>query len=183
MKALKIIGGILLLLIIAFLLIGVISPQTTYENTVTINKPVDVVWDVFTDEEKMDQWLVGMQSIETLEGEAITEGSRYKLTFIMEGEQIDITEEVTQVKENELFAFTLDSEPLASEVEIHFTPVDSNTTMVKAVTTSEGKGMFWKPVITLSSTVMQQQSQQSYDKLKRLVESYSDTAEAAASKE
>lgn len=183
MKALKIIGGILLIIIIAFFLIGVISPQTTYENSITIQKPVDVVWDVFTDEEKMGEWLVGMQSIETLEGEAMTEGSRYRLVFVMEGEQMDITEQVTQVKENELFAFTLESEPLTSDVEIHFTPVDSNRTEVKAITTSEGKGMLWKPIITLSSSVMQQQSQKSYVKLKELVESQVDTLQGTVSVE
>lgn len=183
MKALRIIGGILLLIVIAFFLIGVISPQTTYENSITIEKPVEIVWDVFTDEEKMDQWLVGMQSIETLEGEAMTEGSRYRLVFVMEGEQMDITEQVTQVKENELFAFTLESDPLTSDVAIHFKPVDSNTTELKAITTSEGKGMLWKPIITLSSSVMQQQSQQSYVKLKELIESPEDTIQGSASVE
>lgn len=175
MKALKVIGGILLLIIIAFFLIGVINPTTTYENSITINKPVEQVWNVFTDPETMDQWLVGMQSIETLEGEPMEEGSRYRLTFDMEGEQVDIIEEVTKVSKNELFAFTLESDPLTSEVEIQFIPVDSTVTRIQASTLSEGNGMLWKPIITLSGSVMQQQSQLSYDKLKQLVESRPDS--------
>lgn len=176
MKALKIIGGILLLLIIAFFLIGVINPTSTYENTITINKPVDQVWEVFMDPGTMDQWLVGMQSIETLEGEPMEEGSRYRLVFVMEGERIEVTEHVEEVRENELFAFSLESDPLTSEVEIQFIPVDSTVTRVQALTVAEGKGMLWKPVISLSGSMMQQQSQQSYDKLKQLVESWSDSS-------
>lgn len=177
MKVLKILGGVLLVIILAFFLIGVVSPTTTYENSITVNKPVDVAWEIFTDEQKMDQWLVGMQSIETLEGEPLEEGSRYRLIFNMEGEEIAITEEVIRVSENELFAFTLDSDPLTSEVEIRFTALDSTTTKIEALTITEGKGIFWKPIITLSGSVMQQQSQQSYDKLKALVESHVDTSE------
>lgn len=175
MKALKILGGILLVIILAFFLIGVVKPTTSYQNTVTINRPAEVVWQVFTDAEKMDRWLAGMQSIDTLEGEPMAEGSRYRLIFNMEGEEIAITEEVTEVREPELFAFTLESQPLTSQVEIKFTALDSSTTRVDAHTLSEGNGLFWKPIITLSGSVMQQQSQVSYDKLKALVETGSDS--------
>jgi len=179
MKALKILGGILLVVILAFFLIGVVKPTTSYQNTVTINRPAEVVWQVFTDVEKMDRWLAGMQSIETLEGEPMAEGSRYRLIFDMEGEEIAITEEVTEVREPELFAFTLESQPLTSQVEITFTALDSSTTRVDAHTLSEGNGMFWKPIITLSASVMQQQSQISYEQLKTLVETERDSTQEA----
>lgn len=182
MKKIKIVagvlGGILLVVITGFFLIGIVNPTTTYENSITVNKPVDVVWDIFTNADNMKHWLVGMESMETLEGEALTPGSRYRLTFRMEGEEIVITEEVTEVKENELFAFNLDSEPLTSQVEIRFSPIDSTTTEIKAGTTSEGKGPVWKSIIGMSGSVMQQQSQLSYDQLKTLIDTMSVKADS-----
>jgi hypothetical protein len=63
------------------------------------------------------------------------------------------------------------SNPLNSQVAIHFTSSDSGKTQVNAVTTAEGNGFFWKPIISFSGSMMQQQSQLSYEKLKELVES------------
>lgn len=171
MKVLKVIGSIILLLILAMFLIGLISPKATYENTVIINEPVEEVWEVFTDYGKLDQWLFGMKRIERIQGEPLTQGSRFNLIFDIDGEQFEITEEVMRVEPYELFAFNMKSNPLNSQVAIHFTSSDSGKTQVNAVTTAEGNGFFWKPIISFSGSMMQQQSQLSYEKLKELVES------------
>ncbi|NGP77744.1 SRPBCC family protein [Balneolaceae bacterium YR4-1] len=171
MKALKIIGGIILLLILAMFLIGLISPRAEYENSITINAPVEEVWQVFTDSEKIDQWLYGVTGIEKLEGEPLTSGSRFKLFFDVDGEQFEITEEVTDVEPNKRYAFSMQSEPLNSKVDISFTVIDSAKTQLTALTTAEGNGVLWKPIIRFSGSMMKQQSQISYENLKLLVES------------
>ena len=93
--------------VLGIILIGVISPEVTYTNSVTVEKPAAHAWAIFSDAEKLDRWLVGLESIETLEGEPMTEGSRYRLTFNVEGEEFIVTELVTDVQPVERFAFEL----------------------------------------------------------------------------
>jgi len=182
MKILKVtllIAGVVLGLgVLGFILIGIFNPEVTYTNSVTVEKPAEHAWAVFSDAEKMDQWLVGMESIETLEGDPMTEGSRYRMTFNVEGEEIIVTETVTDVQPVELFAFDLESDALTSYNEIRFIPVDSTTTRIEARSTAQGNGIFWKSLLALSGSVMQQESQKSYDKLKRLIETTPDSATA-----
>lgn len=171
MKAFKIIGGIILLLILAMFLIGLISPKASYENNITINAPVEEVWQVFTDPGKLRQWLYGVTQVEKVQGEPLTHGSKFRLIFEIEGHQFSITEEVTGFEPPELFAFSMESRTLNSEVDITFTPIDSTTTLLDANTVAEGNGIFWKPVVSFSGSMMKHQSQISYENLKMLVES------------
>ena len=63
MKALKIIVGILLFIVIAFCSIGMMCPRYTYENHVVIDRPVEAVWAVFADHSRMPEWLETVESI------------------------------------------------------------------------------------------------------------------------
>lgn len=180
MKILKVTLLVSLLLlglgIFGFILIGISNPEVTYTNSVTVEKPVAHAWVIFSDAEKLDRWLVGMESIETLEGEPMTEGSRYRLTFNVEGEEFIVTELVTDVQPLERFAFELESDALNSQNEIRFIPVDSTTTRIEARSTARGNGIFWKSLLALSGSAMRQESQKSYDQLKRLIETTPDSA-------
>ena len=167
--------GLVVLGIIVFVAIGMISPTTTYTNSITVNRSPGFAWRVFQDTAYMDQWLQGMQSIETVEGEPMTEGSVYKLTFLMEGELMEMTEVVTKVDSARTFAFDLDSDIVTSSNRITFTPVDSTTTDISSVSTAKGKGIFWKSLISVSGSMMEQEGQKSYDALKELIESLPDS--------
>lgn len=171
MKALKIIGGTILLLVLAMFLIGLISSKANYENNITINAPVEEVWEVFTDPGKLDQWLYGVTEVEKLQGEPLSPGSKFRLIFDIDGNQFAITEEVTGFEPTYLFAFNMESTTLNSEVDITFSPIDSVTTQLNAITVAEGNGVFWKPIVSFSGSLMRQQSQISYENLKMLVES------------
>ncbi len=175
MKVLKIIAGIILLAVIAFYLVGYFSPRVSYENRVTVRKPAGVAWQVFTDTTLMDRWLTGYQSMETLEGEPMSPGSSYKIIMEMEGERMELTEYVTAVDSARLFAFDLESDVLNSQNMVRFVPVDSATTEIVATSYAEGNGWFWRSILSMSASMMQKQGQQSYDKLKQLIESQPDT--------
>ena len=167
--------GLIILVIIAFIAIGQISPTTTYTNSITVNRSAGFAWQVFQDTSYMDRWLQGMQSIETLEGKPMTEGSRYKLTFLMEGELMEMTEIVTEVDSARLFVFDLDSDVLSSTNRITFVPVNSTTTEISSISSAKGKGIFWKSMVAVSGSMMEQEGQKSYDALKQLIESLPDT--------
>ena len=69
--------------------------------------------------------------METVNGNPGEVGSKYRMIFVENGEEMVIMEEVTAFQENELLAFTLDADPLISDVEIKFTGGESKTEITR----------------------------------------------------
>ena len=173
MKALKIILGILLIVVLAFFAVGLFASEVTYQNTVTIDRSPEQVWEVFHQSEKLGSWLDGFERIENLSGNKLEVGSRWKLFFDQDGEKIEIVEQVTAVKTNELYAFDLETDPFLGATEILLEPLEAGQTRLTAKTRINGRNLFWRSLMRLSKGYMIDQSQQSYDKLKQVVESSS----------
>lgn len=170
MKILKVILGIVVGLVVVFFAVGIFAPSFTYENKVEVNAPVEKAWAIFTDESRMGDWLTGFQSIETINGNPGEVGSKYRMVFVENGEEMVITEEVTAYRENELFAFTLDADPLISDVEVKFTGNDERTEII-ATNLVEGKNLVWKSLLRLMKSMLANRGQEQYDKLKEIIES------------
>ena len=170
MKILKWVGIIVGVLIVGFLAIGVITPDFSYHNSVTVNAPVEKAYSVFTDESKMSEWLTGLQRIENVSGAPLEAGSKWKLVFDEGGRTIEVLEEVTAVDPNQRFAFNIDTEPFAGTVDIRFAAIDSTTCKIDATSTVDGKNMVWKSVLALSKSMMTDRAQEQYGLLKRLIE-------------
>lgn len=170
MKILKFILGLVVVLALAFFAVGIFAPSFTYENKVEVNAPVEKAWAIFTDESRMADWLTGLQSVETISGNPGEVGSKYQMVFIENGEEMVMKEEVTAFQENQLFAFTLDADPLISEVEVKFTG-DESKTEITATSFIKGKNLFWKSTLRLMKSMVVNRGQEQYDKLKEIIES------------
>ena len=57
MKVLKYLIITLAVLFIAFLMIGVLVPQISYENKISINAPREKVFSIFMDGSQMGKWM------------------------------------------------------------------------------------------------------------------------------
>lgn len=171
MKALKYILGILVLLILAFFTLGMFNPELTYESRTQVNAPVEHAFAVFQDPDRMDEWLEGLKRIEMISEGGVKVGSKSLLVFEENGETMELTEVVTAFKENELYAFTLDADVMTANVEIRFVAKDSLNTEIIARTTSTGKNIMWRSILALAKSTFQQQDQDSYTRLKEVIES------------
>lgn len=170
MKILKFVLGAVIGFAIVFFSVGIFAPSFTYENKVEVNAPVEKAWAIFTDESRMGDWLTGFQSIETISGNPGEVGCKYRVVFIENGEEMVMTEEVTAFQENEIFAFTLDADPLISDVEVKFTGDESKTEII-ATNHVEGKNLLWKSTLRLMKFMIANRGQEQYDKLKEIIES------------
>ncbi len=170
MRIIKYALGIIAVLAIAFLLIGVFVPTFTYESRVEINAPVEHTFAIFNDESRMGEWLNGFKSIETLSGGPNQVGSKFRLTFVQRGEEMVMLEELTAFKENEQCRFTIDNDVLVSEVDVRFTD-NGESTGLAARTTVTGKGAIWKSLLPLFKSMMLEETQSNYGRLKGIVES------------
>lgn len=159
--------ALLAVVLLYTLLVFVVGP-VTYETRFEVDRPLADVWAVFHDETRLKDWLPGLQSIETVEGEPMTVGSRYRLTFVEEGSEVVMYETVTSVVPEREFAFLLTHEIVDSDITVSFEDLDGRTAVV---TRNEvrGKGVL-KPLMPLLKASMIERQQQGYDALKALIE-------------
>ena len=68
-----------------------------YRVSVEVNKPIEEAWEVLMDESKMGEWLEGYKGMELLEGEPLTVGSKHKMIFEEDGQELTFTETVTAI--------------------------------------------------------------------------------------
>ncbi len=169
MKVLKFIGIAVLVLVVAFLAIGALVPSFEYKHRVEVNAPVEHSWAVFSDLENMGKWVVGFKSMEKLSGNDNEVGCTYKLVFEENGRVIEMVEEVTAIKENELIAFSFDADPVVSNIEVHFNQIENGTEIV-AIKLVQGKNIFWKSLLWLSKSNMMKRGNEIYGNLKQLIE-------------
>lgn len=170
MKALKIILGILGGLVCLFLAIGLMFPSVSYSNEIAVNAPVDKVWAVFENEEKMGDWLEGFEGSRLISGEPNSIGSRYEMTFVEEGEKMLIIETITEYKPQEKFGMHLDNDVMEIETEISFRS-EGNQTIINSKNVVKGKNILWKAMFVFMKSTFISGDEQSYNRLKSIIES------------
>ncbi|MEM7380511.1 MAG: hypothetical protein AAF361_04855, partial [Bacteroidota bacterium] len=74
MKLILYLAIIIAILVIGFLLAGLIRPKVSYHCEILVEKPVAESWSVAQDEEKLTEWLPGLQKIEHIRGKPGTVG-------------------------------------------------------------------------------------------------------------
>lgn len=169
-KFLLLLLGLLALLILTILGVGLASESVEYENSVTIDRPPAAVWAVFSDADRMKDWMIGLERFENISGEHLEVGSRWRFVFLEDGKEIEVTETVTAVEENRRFAFDLDAEPFQGHTEVTLVPEGTGTRLT-AANTVRGKGLLWRAVMRLSTAIFESRGQEHYSKLKTLIES------------
>ncbi len=168
----KILLGIILLIAVAALVFfapGVMSGDLENETRITINRPRDEVWTKFQDESKMGEWLEGFKSIEPIEGPPRTVGSKFKLTFVNDGQEIVMTETMTAYKEGEHFAFNLANDVMYSDIDIKLIDKGPETELIQKEK-YHGQNVFWHALFFWMKTSMANHSEQNMVRFKKYAE-------------
>jgi len=173
MKILKFILLLILLLVIAFILVGVLKPSVTYGHEITVNKPLKEAWAVQQDASKFDQWLEGFQSIELLSGEKGKVGSTYKIIVKPEGQpDFVMIETLKSIKENDHITLEMDSDMMMFNQTTSFKENNGKVT-VKTDSKVAGKGMMMKSTFALMEMfggMFQKQEEKNIEALKKVIE-------------
>ena len=99
-KVLKFVLGLVLVLVLGFFAAGLVIPTLSYETSVEVERPVETAWRVFMDGERMSQWMTNLQRVETIAGEPGMVGSQFRLVFDENGEEVVVSEMVTEVRKH-----------------------------------------------------------------------------------
>lgn len=169
MKILKYILGILAILLIAFLLLGVIKPDVSYDCEIVVDKPLNEAWAVSQDEAKMADWLDGFQKVVPVSGTQGTVGAVADVYFITNGQEEVIRETITDIKPNESIDMTFTSDFMDMNYKLNMTPVNGKT-KINSSTTTKGNGMFARSMMAMWSSAIKAQEETNLANLKRTIE-------------
>ena len=176
MKFVKITLVVILGLILIVWIAGALGGETDYRVEVKANSPVEIAWQVFMDDSLMSDWLTGLKSVEHLEGEPQTTGSKFKLIFEEQGNRYEMIETVTAIETEKRFAFDGDSDIMSSHSEITFNQV-GDSTIISDQSYFQAKGFVLKAILPLMNEAMAERSKAMYVKLAALMEEAAIVAE------
>jgi len=165
----KWIAIILGLVCAAFIAIGFFKPEVSVVNSTVINRSPEVVWRVFTDTARAKEWMTGLDSIQTISGGHLQPGSVHKLVFIDSGRRMDLTETVTAVEPNRLFAFDSSMEEMHGTTNVILAPKDAGTTLTFE-SVYRGNSIVWRSMMVVMQHSIEERGSNDLAKLKLLVE-------------
>lgn len=168
MRALKIIGIVLTVIIVVFLSVGLIVPSYEYDSSIEVNAPVEKCWSTFHDITKMDQWIKGFESLTLKSGDSLAVGSVYEIVIIDDGHRMVMSEALTEVNAPTKVSYELNNDVLRSEYSFSFE--GQSSTKIKSHYKITGKNIFWKSILLLSKSYMRNSAADQLSSLKKVIE-------------
>ena len=170
MKVLKYFLLVLLLLAIIFFGKGLLTPTVEYECEIMVDKPVEEVWAVMSDETKMAEWITGYKRTELVSGSEGAVGAVSHVYVEEQGQETMMEETIIAVEPNELLAmrFTMDFMNMDYEMSLE---AKEDQTLIKTKSNTQGNGLFAKSILSFMPGAMMKQENENLDKLKAVIES------------
>ncbi len=169
MKYLKYILGIIALLAIGFFLIGLVKPKVSYECEITVEKPLAESWAVIQDQDKLPEWLPGLQKIEHVSGNPGTTGAVSNVYFETDGQKTTIRETITDIVPNESISMSYESDFMNMDYTMTMTPVNGKT-KINSSTVAKGNGIIAKSMMALIGNSIKGQEETNLANLKKTIE-------------
>lgn len=135
-----------------------------------VDKPIQHCWDIFMDESRMAEWAIGFQSIETIEGEPMTVGSKHRMVFEERGKELVFIETVKVIDPPREFTFDLDHEVMNSTVSMTFESVGGERTRLVSHTDGRPTKLLLKIMMPFMVPQMKKRQFQQLENLKAMME-------------
>ena len=140
--------------------------------TISINQPVETVWEKLMNPDNLKFWLTGFISAEHVSGEYGKPGAISKLKFKERGKEMEVTETVTAIKPNQQYSFTMTSTTFNVETDIRLISFGSRTEMIQTVQFFS-KQFFMKLFMPLIKGAMKKRMENELIRFKNFVEAKS----------
>lgn len=135
-----------------------------------VNKPIEVAWEVLMDESKMGEWLEGYKGMELIEGEPLTVGSKHKMIFEENGQELTFIETVTAIEPPNEFSFDFDHDMMSSNIQMTLESVGPASTRITNRTNFSANGFFINLLMFFMTPRMKSRQRRSFARLKTLIE-------------
>jgi predicted small secreted protein len=129
MKTIKIILGIITAIVVVFLATGLIIKETSYVTQVSVNKPVEVVFETFNNSENIKNWIPEVKSFDVVNENIGKTGSVYKMVVENQGQEIVMTQKIIAFVKNEKVTLFFDAENMLKRDDYVFVEKNGITTI------------------------------------------------------
>src|SRR6185436_5204289 len=140
------------------------------QTTVTINKPIKVVWEFFKNPDNLKLWLGGFQRFEHISGTPGTVGAKAKHCFLEKGKELVMDEEILEVIPEKKFVGTLGSSMMVNTVTNHFIDLGNGQTEYSISSDTQFKGFLWKQIGPLMKGEFRKRQEKDMQTLKEVLE-------------
>ncbi len=144
----------------------------TSKVTITINQPVEKVWELFMDPDNLKKWLTGFVSAEHISGKIYETGSVSKLKFMESGKEMEVTETVLMAKPNQQYTIMLKHKTFETETDVRFNSLGQQTELIQTVQFSP-KNFMMKLMMPLAKGEMKKRTADELFKFKTFAETKS----------
>ena len=141
-----------------------------YSVSVEVDVPIEEVWEVYMDESRMDEWLTGFRSMETIEGEPLTVGSKHRLVFEERGKEVVLVETVRVIDPPREFAFDLEHELMNSTMSVTLESIGDDKTRLISQTATSSPKLLWKIIMPFMTPQMRKRHRGDLERLKAMIE-------------
>lgn len=168
MKVFSRILGIVVFAFAAYFLIGVLVPSIEYEIELVIDRPPDMVFEAFMDEDLPYKWVRGLESITQIKGDSVHVGAVYSVG-INDGNKLRVFEEtITELTPGSSLTYDLSSKDISGVVEVNCSSHDDGT-LLHVVTKLTGNAWFMRSFLPLFKQSLKEESIGNYETLRSLI--------------
>lgn len=129
MKTIKVILIIISIFVLAFLGTGLVIQKTSYSAKVSINKPLNEVFNNFMKIDSVKNWIPEIQSVESVNLNPGITGSVYNVVVLNKGQEIKMTEKIMAYVPNEKVTLFFDAENMLKKDDYLFSEENGVTTI------------------------------------------------------
>ncbi len=112
----------------------------TEQNAITINRPVDVVFDFFVDPQKMKLWIAGLESIDELSQGPMEKGAKYVAFYKLMGSRFQLVGVVDEFVPFKKMRVLMDHSDFSANISFEFIEHNKATTILHSMQASTNSG-------------------------------------------
>jgi uncharacterized membrane protein len=142
-----------------------------FEITTIINKPPDVVWKAFIDQENMTHWMRYLEKVEVIKGKFGEVGAMAHLHYVEKGRSYVLEDKMLSYEEGKRIKSLVSGQGMIIEVETNIESI-SDGTKISMMWNGTSKSFIARIILKLMRGKISRQAQAEIDTFKRLVETY-----------
>jgi uncharacterized protein YndB with AHSA1/START domain len=127
MKTIKIILGIITTIVVVFFATGLFIKETNYTTQISVNRPVEEVFEMLSTSENIKNWIPEIKNFEVINENIGKTGSIYKIVIDNKGQDIVMTQKVMAYVQNQKLTLFFDAENMLKRDDYIFTTEEGKT--------------------------------------------------------
>ena len=162
-------------IVILFFALGYIVKEQKNINRIEVKAPIRFCWDVFQDDNKLSQWMSGVDRIEYINGTASLPGTqqRIKMKSVDKSKLSagsELTRTITQNDAPTFFSYEYSNEILDGYTNVKFEMLSDSATVITNEDVFTANSLWMRSALFLMKSSVEKRTQSNFDQLKTIIE-------------